>query len=543
MVSERAGAATVFAGSLALRLLHLQQVVANDPFYAQPSVDSRVYRDWALRIAAGDWLGSEPFFLSPLYGYLLALVYRLTGPGHFWPLALNALFGACACALAFLIAARLFGRGAGVAAALLAALYPLAIFYEGAALLEATQTLLTTALALAALRALDAPSYMRFAAVGAVLGLSVLARQNMVLYAPLFALCALFASATTTRRLAQRAALVGVFLIALCATLAPATLRNRWVSGDFVLVNATGGLLLYDSWNRSASSTYSIPDVFPRALADDPIERKAAYTALAERALGRAPLAASEISAHWRGEAFAFVREHPERALQLALERARLFWNRFEPWDVRSFTVSRGVSWVTSLPLPGFGLIAPLALTGIALSAARWRRLAPLYGLILVYFASGVLFVSLSRYRVPVVPLLAVFAGAALARLWDFARKRDARRLAIGAALVVAAAVAVNWREPNENLSMAHYNLGNAYKEQSRWQPAIEQYQAALAEDPAYLSTWNNLGLVYERSGADRALAVQAWERLLALARLQGSGLHVERAERHLRELGRPPAR
>ena len=54
---------------------------------------------------------------------------------------------------------------------------------------------------------------------------------------------------------------------------------------DIVLVNATGGLLLYDSWNPTASSTYSIPGIFPRALADDPIERKAAYTELAVRTL------------------------------------------------------------------------------------------------------------------------------------------------------------------------------------------------------------------------------------------------------------------
>jgi len=541
MLSERASAATAFAGALALRLLHVQQVVANDPFYSQPSVDSLVYREWALRIAGGDWLGSEPFFLSPLYGYLLAGVYWLTGSGHLWPLVLNALFGAGACAFAYLIASRLFGRRAAVVAALLAALYPLEIFYEGAALLEAAQTFLTAALAFASLRALDAPSHARFALVGFVLGLSVLARQSMFLYAPLFALWALFATEATTPALARRVALAGVFLLALGVTIAPATLRNRYVSGDFVLVNATGGLLLYDSWNRSASSTYSIPDIFPRALADDPIERKAAYTELAQRALGRAPLAASEVSAFWRAEAFAFVREHPGRALAIALERARLFWNRYEPWDVRSFTVSRGVSWVTSLPLPGFGVIAPLALAGIALSAARFRRLAPLYGLILVYFASGVLFVALSRYRVPIVPVLAVFAGAAVSKLWDFAHARDARRLTVGAALVVAAAVAVNWREPSEDLSMAHYNLGNAYKETARWEPAIEQYQAAIALDPAYLSSWNNLALVYERSGADRALAVQAWQRLLALARLQGSGLHVERAERHLRELGRAP--
>ena len=137
------------------------------------------------------------------------------------------------------------------------------------------------------------------------------------------------------------------------------------------------------------------------------------------------------------------------------------------------------------------------------------------------------------------MPLLAVFAGAAAVSIWDFAASRDARRLATAAALVALAAFAVNWREPGEDLSMAHYNLGNAYKEQGRFEPAIEQYMASLALDSGYLSTWNNLALVYERSGADRGLVARTWEQLLALARAQGSALHVERAERHLRELGR----
>jgi 4-amino-4-deoxy-L-arabinose transferase-like glycosyltransferase len=537
MRSERWPTLAVFAAALLLRLLHLQQVVANDPFYSQPSVDSLVYRDWALRIAGGDWLGSEPFFLSPLYGYLLAVVYWIAGPSHFWPLVLNALLGAGACALVYALAARLFDRHVAVVAAALAAAYPMEIFYEGAALLEALQTFLTAAVAFASVRALETPTPWRFAAAGALLGLSALARQNALLYAPLFALWTLFAT-ESWRPTRQSAVHAGAFLLAVCVTIAPATLRNAYVSGDPVLVNATGGLLLYDSWNPSASATYDIPAIFPRALADDPVERKAAYTELAQRALGRAPLRASEVSAYWRGEALAFVREQPSRALAIATERARLFWNRYEPWDVRSFTVSRGISWVLSLPLPGFGVIAPLALAGIALSALRWRRLAPLYAMILAYFASGVLFVALSRYRVPVVPLLAIFAGAAAVSLWDFAASRDARRLARAAALVALAAFAVNWREPSEDLSMAHYNLGNAYKELGRFEPAIEQYGDALALDPSYLSTWNNLALVYERSGADRALTVRTWQRLLALARMQGSGLHVERAERHLRDLG-----
>jgi tetratricopeptide (TPR) repeat protein len=304
-----------------------------------------------------------------------------------------------------------------------------------------------------------------------------------------------------------------------------------------VLVNSTGGLLLYDAWNPDASATYAIPGIFPRALADDPIERLSAYRQLAERQSGRSPLRASEVSGYWRGEALRFVREQLARALALSLEKARLFWNCFEPWDVRSFTVSRRISWVLGLPLPAYGFLAPLALAGIALTASRWRRLAPLYLMLLVYFASAVLFVVLSRYRVPVVPLLAIFASATLVSLWDFLLARDPRRIALVVALVALAAYGVHWRVPSENLSMAHFNLGNAYKELGRFEPAIEAYFAALALDQSYISTWNNLALVYERSGAERELVARTWQRVLDLARAQGSALHVERAERHLQAL------
>ena len=103
--------------------------------------------------------------------------------------------------------------------------------------------------------------------------------------------------------------------------------------------------------------------------------------------------------------------------------------------------------------------------------------------------------------------------------------------------MLVAAALAVNLRVPAEDLSMAHFNLGNAYKERGQFAQATEEYFASLETAPGYISTWNNLALVYERSGAEREITIRAWQRVLALARAQGSGLHVARAERHLREL------
>jgi len=531
----------VFTAALALRLAHVQQVAAHDPFYDQPSVDSLVYGDWARQIAGGDWLGSEPFFLSPLYGYFLGALYAMFGPSFLAPLVANALFGAATCALIYAIARRLFDWRAGLAAAALFALYRMEIFYEGAALLEALQTLLTTAVAWSALAALARPSFARFAGAGALLGLAVLGRENTLLFAPAFAAWSWLALRARLPAAGRRAALAGAYLGATALLVLPATLRNWVVAHDLVLVNSTGGIVLYTGWNPEANGAYMVPSLFPRALADDPVEQKNAYRVLAEQRVGR-PLRASEVSSYWRGEALAWIAAQPRAALALGLEKARLFWNAFEAWDIRSVTLARGTSWVLRTAFVSFGILAPLALAGVALTLARWRELVPLYLVVALQFATAVTFIVLSRYRVPAVPALAVFAGAGAIALFDLARGRRWPRLALGSAVLAAAAFLVNFRVPPEDLSMAHFNLGNAYKERGQFGPAVEEYFASLETAPGYISTWNNLALVYERSGADRETTLRVWQRVLDLARAQGSQLHAERAQRHLNALSAPAA-
>jgi 4-amino-4-deoxy-L-arabinose transferase-like glycosyltransferase len=537
MRSERWIGAAIFALALALRLAHLQQVVANDPFYTQPSVDSLVYREWAMRIAGGDWLGSEPFFLSPLYAYVLGVLYSAFGASHFAPLALNALLGAAMVWLVYRLGLRLFDQRVALVAAALAATYRMEIFYEGAALVETLQTFLTAALALTSVAAPERPALARWAGVGALVGVSALARQNALLFAPLLAALA-FTPLVAERALARRAAIAAALLAGAALVVLPATVRNYAVSGDVVLVNSTGGILMYTGWNPEATGVYTVPSILPRALADDPIEQKNAYRWLAEQRTGR-KLAPSEVSTYWRGEALRFALENPAHALRLALWKGRLFWSAFEAWDNRSFTVSRPTSWVLRLSPVSFALVAPLALLGIALTLGRWRKLVPLYSIVLVHFVTAVLFIALSRYRIPVLPALVLFAGAGLVGAFDL-RARAWPRAAVAAGVLAAAALLVNFRTPEEHLEMAHFNLGNAYNELGRYDKAVESYFESLKLDPGYISTWNNLALTYERSGVERELVIRTWQRVLELGRAQGSGLHVERAERHLRALSPP---
>ena len=64
-----------------------------------------------------------------------------------------------------------------------------------------------------------------------------------------------------------------------------------------------------------------------------------------------------------------------------------------------------------------FGVLAPLALVGLVLGWPDRRRLAVLYVMTAAYAASVLMFYVFARYRLPLVPLLLLFAAGGAATL------------------------------------------------------------------------------------------------------------------------------
>lgn len=62
----------------------------------------------------------------------------------------------------------------------------------------------------------------------------------------------------------------------------------------------------------------------------------------------------------------------------------------------------------------------------------------------------------------------------------------------------------------------AHYNLGVAYHEISRYLDAVRQYESVLKSDPEHVNALNNLGLVYSVIG-EKDRAIEQFNRVLAL--------------------------
>jgi 4-amino-4-deoxy-L-arabinose transferase-like glycosyltransferase len=522
-----------------LRGLHVWLAAGSDPFFYMPAVDPEVYHQWASRIAGGDWIGDEVFFLSPLYPYFLSAIYALFGPDLLAARLVQAALGSASCGLLYLVTRRAFGRPAAALAGLLYAIYSLSVFYDTVLLVTAIQTPLNLACVLLLLRASESRSSRPWLVSGLLLGLSTLARPNVLLLGGFVVPWMFFA---LRDRLSWRGIALRAALLALGAALMvlPVTVRNWAVGDDFVLVSSQGGVNLYIGNGPGATGSFRVPSEFPTTRADDPLQQRESYRTVAQRDLGR-ELKPSEVSDYWAERTLDHIAQHPGEWTRLLGRKLLMLFNHYEPGNSRDYYSSRRFSPVLRLPLVGFGLIAPLALLGIAIGLRRFRRAAPLYGMVLVYSVSLVAFFVLAHYRMPVVPFLVAFAAFGICWLLDRIERRRIVPLLVAAAALAAAAWVVHLDLYDEDSSryMVEYNLANRFRRMGKREAAIEAYRRSIELNPGYISSHHNLALYCEEPPGDTECAIRHWKSVLELARARRDRHYFERARRHLEQLDR----
>ena len=430
--------AAVFAAKLAA-LLQLQD---HPLLRADAGLDTAVYTRLAGEVVSGNpWLTPGLYFVSPLYVYFLALI--LAAARSFEAArVVQIVLGTAAVGWIYVAAREWFGVRAAWLAALLAALTGLFTFYEVLLLQAALDPFLTSA-ALAslslALRSGSATGGMRhaqhwFAICGFVFGLQTLNRPNVLV--PAIAIAGLLA---LSRRLKPAALLAAGLAVALL----PAAIRNYAVAGDWSPASSHGGLNFYIGNNPEADGTYHlVPGITPNIEGQQTDARR-----VAEAAVGR-PLDDAEVSAHFYGRGWSWIRQHPGDALRLFVRKIQFVFNAgfislnysypFYAYDERT---------VLALLFVGPWLLIPAGLVGLALGLARaprrdyliWSSFVPLYALSVALF-----FVS-ERYRLPLLAPMCIGAAAAIDRMAVAARARRLRSAAAVLAAMLLLGVLTNW--------------------------------------------------------------------------------------------------
>ena len=464
-----------------------------------------------------------PYFVSPLYAYVLAA----TGPSFPVARVLQILLGTAAVALVFLTAKRLFGDGAALPAGVLFALTGVVTFHE-VLILQAALDPFLTALALYVLAVAmkreekteerteekislkvkrgevpggASPRWGALVAAGVAFGLLALNRPNALLCAAAVAV-ALFVFTFKENLLLlplQRVGIAAAFLAGAAVTIAPFTLRNLFVSREFVLISSHGGLNFLVGNGPGANGVYRpLPGITPDIAGQARDAKK-----VAEKAEGR-ELSAREVSAHFGRESWRWIRSNPGAALSLFLRKISFLLSGDEAPLNFSFPWYRERSAVLRLLCVGPGLLVPLAGAGFVLAflasagAARrallvWAAFVPAYVLAVAAF-----FVA-TRYRLPLLAALAPLAGSAVAGVPNAWR---AKRGLGPAAAVAALLAAVSLRPTGLWDGAADEDMHLVLWEIERGDSGAMSHAVAVAPghpDPALF--WLRVGTSFEAAG------------------------------------------
>ena len=483
--------ASIVLVALGLRLLHTWQMSAN-PLFADPAVDAATYVERATRLVAGQWLGwgQGPFWQPPLYPYVLALVKLAFADSFFYAVRfLQAVVGAFSCLLVYRIGRRLFAPGIGAIAAFAAAAYGPLIYFDARLLPTSLATFLGLLGLLLLLYAVEHPLKWLFMAAGMVWGTAALAVATMLALAPLAAGWLVY----RYWHIADRGRVwIGMFLLGVALPIVPVTLYNDIVGEDAVLISYNGGVNFFIGNNANAERTLAIrPGWEWEELVAEPLRQGITRP--------------SAKSSYFYDRAMAFIRDEPVAYIGLLLRKTIQFWSGDEIgrnqeiyyWRKYSSVLALSM-WKWGLAFP-FGLVSPLALIGLLVHIRRRGLTLPFVFVLGYGFAVLVFFVT-SRYRVPVVPLLLLFATYGGHCLYGYWRQKIFWPLVVFAALMLAA---------NTNLSpmdmrgtaATQNDLGNVYLRNGRYQMALLKFKQAVQQDPHYWQAWFNAGSLQAMRG------------------------------------------
>lgn len=525
----------VFLVALGLRLAVLFQA-AGTPEFLPSQGDMKFYSDWARRIAAGTLTDHQAFYGLPGYAYWLALVYRLVGFQPYVAALLQMVVEAVTTTLIFSLAPLAFSRGAGEnderRNLLTGALAALGWILFVPAQVYAS-VLMPTCYLVAAFwfvvwwllrRRAAPPSARAFFGLGLFMGVVAMMVANILFLIPLV-LAAVWLGgrrppgavgpsetpsapavgrAWRLRALASASLLTGVLL-----GVSPCAYHNYVLAGEPVVLSAHSGINFYLGNNPQANGYPKIPSPLhtdQKGMLRDSI-------LWAERAAGH-PLKRVEVSAFWSGLAKDYIREHPQAWLRLLATKLGNFWSAFQYDDLG--VISSFEEDGVLLPGPGFGLVAALALPGLALAwmrrpDARW--IAAAIGLHMVSLLT--VFVT-ERYRLAVVPGLLLLGAFGLLEIYHDLSTRRWQPIAIYAAVLAGALLVVNRPVEPGLRHLDEYNSALTDLEQGRLDRAQQKLARSLAANPDSAETNFALGNVYLEKG-DRDQAKRYYRRTLEL--------------------------
>jgi tetratricopeptide (TPR) repeat protein len=518
LVDDRKWIILLFVFSFILKLIYIVQS-ADSLALRVPILDAQYYDDMAKSIAAGQFIQKEAFFMGPLYPYFVAFVYGIFGRNLMLLRAIQILGGSATVVLTYLIGKRIFRPSVALLGAVMLVLYGAGTYYEGQLLMEWLGTLLDMLLLYVLFRDFGKYHVLKFVLAGFLLGLSSLARANILIFAPVVLIWILHA-AKEKKRFVYAAAFIAGALV----TISPATIHNYVVSKDAVLITWNGGMNFYIGNSEEATGAF-VPIKGVDPIRDMSTER------YVEQMVGR-DMKPSEVSSYWLTRAWMFIKEHPGNELKLLFRKMALFFNGFEIPQIESYDLSKINYGIFKVLFVNFWMLCSLGLAGMIFSAWEWRRRFLLYGFIISYSVSIILFFVTARYRIQIAPAISLFAAFSAAEVLprSFATIRRAfLTLATFGILIFLTWPGlfdidmnyIRWRE--------HIHEGRQWSMLGETDKALAEINRAIALRPDDAESYIHRAIIYKDSGKPYE-AIEDYTRSLRISPVM-PGVHYDLAQ------------
>lgn len=479
-------AAVVFALALVVRLVYAAQV-SDCPLYQMPTMDAGYYYALARQFAKGHWTHpvAMPYWQPPFYSMLLALWLDLAGTAVTTAKHAQFVLGSVNCALTMILGRRVFGRTVGLIAGIAAALYGPMVYFDGEFLTPTLQIFVNLAAILALMTAMEKKSLYLFAGTGALLGLSIITRPDVAVFA---IAAVIWATLGLRREVKMRQVSPAVALMVACAVIPAAaiTIRNATAGRDAALISTNGGINFYIGNNADYDRTVEIR----------PGPEWDAMQRMPRRELKDA--AASQESAWFYRKGLEFIVRHPVSWAALTLKKTLIYLTAVEGRRDQDLYFYRDYSSLYSalvfktrhfaFPL---GLVLPLALIGL-LTHKRSRESALLVWYLAAMLAVTVAFFVCARYRVTAVPVTLIFAASGAVGLWHMATERKWKRLVLPLAAAAVVLVISNAnlygvdRRQDLIKAEAHYSVAEVLCKREEFAAAAEQCRRAIELNPNF---------------------------------------------------------
>jgi 4-amino-4-deoxy-L-arabinose transferase-like glycosyltransferase len=362
-------------------------------------------------------------YQPPGYTLFVAGALALGGKSALAVKLAQVLIGLLTVGLVVSIGTHVLDRRRALIAGWICALYPTLIAFTHYFWSETLFILLLLAALRMLLREEGPPSTRSALLAGGLLGLAALTRSSLVYFLPLLLAWLLWHQRQDWRRALQRSA---ILMLTLLAVVAPWSLRSSLLHGGFVFLDTSGP---FNLWRGNAPDTFAARPAPPRLsyappfgglplLPVGPQDPRAFVDAVQAELQEDRP---TDLQIARTGAALARreILASPGRFLRRAWTKSVDLWNptSFLMRQLRLGAYGEVPPWLEGLlswsAVLAYLLLLALAAVGAATSyRERYTTLSLLF--LLFTATAGVVAFGLTRFRLPLVPLLSLLAADAL---------------------------------------------------------------------------------------------------------------------------------